>query len=152
MLAHLKISILSYSWKKNSNKLLSHSIHISQKCFEASITVQNPGKWLTWNICTGGMGYAGYKGNMEYLHWWYGVNRVCMKCRYVLSIKYWPQYPNPRHRYHCWVGSEVLADMPGGLGGPTQYSILNTVPLDLNPRTLNIIGLGQRCWRICQGA
>ena len=32
------------------------------------ITVQNSGKWLTWNICTGGMGYAGYKGNMEYLH------------------------------------------------------------------------------------
>ena len=32
------------------------------------ITVQNSGKWLTWNICTGGMGNAGYKGNMEYLH------------------------------------------------------------------------------------
>ena len=42
--------------------------------------------------------------------------------------------------------------MPGGLGGPTQYSILNTVPLDPNPRPLNIIGSGQRCWQICQGA
>ena len=26
------------------------------------ITVQNPGKWITWNICTLGMGYAGYGG------------------------------------------------------------------------------------------
>ena len=42
--------------------------------------------------------------------------------------------------------------MPGGLGGPTQYSILNTLPLDLNPRPLNIIELGQRCCQICQGA
>ena len=32
-----KVSFLSCSWKKNSDKLLSHSIHISQKCFEASL-------------------------------------------------------------------------------------------------------------------
>ena len=43
----------------------------------------------------GGMGYKANTVNMEYLHWWYGVYRVCRKCRYVLSIKYWPQYPNP---------------------------------------------------------
>ena len=35
---------------------------------------------------------------------------------------------DPKH-YHCWVGS----DIPGGPGGPTQYSILNTLPLDPNP-------------------
>ena len=33
-----------------------------------------------------------------------------------------------RHQYHCWVGSDVLSDIPGGQGGPTtreptQYSI-----------------------------
>ena len=33
----IKKSFLSCSWKKNSDKLLSHSIHISQKCFEASL-------------------------------------------------------------------------------------------------------------------
>ena len=41
------------------------------------------------------------------------------------------------------------------LGGPTQYSILNTLPLDPNPRTLRInitVGLGQRCCQIYQGA
>ena len=32
-----KISFLSCSWKKNGNKLLPHSIHISQKCFKASL-------------------------------------------------------------------------------------------------------------------
>ena len=32
-------------------------------------------------------------------------------------------------------GSEVLSDIPGDPGGPTQYSILNTLPLDLNPKT-----------------
>ena len=40
------------------------------------------------------------------------------------------------------------------LGGPTQYSILNTVPLDPNPRTLRInitVGLGPRCCQIYQG-
>ena len=45
------------------------------------------------------------------------------------------------------LGSEVLSDIPGGLGGPTQYSILNTLPLDRNPRTQGIIidvGLGVR--------
>ena len=36
-------------------------------------------------------------------------------------------------------GSEVLSDIPGGLGGPTQYSILYTLPLDPDPRTLGII-------------
>ena len=33
----------------------------------------------------------------------------------------------------------MLSDIPGGLGGPTQYSILNTLPLDPNPRTLTMI-------------
>ena len=49
----------------------------------------------------------------------------------------------------------MLSDIPGGLGEPTQYSILNTLPLDPNPRTLSIIvtvGLGQRCCQIYQGA
>ena len=32
-----KISFLSCSWKKNSDKLLPHFIQISQKCFEASL-------------------------------------------------------------------------------------------------------------------
>ena len=32
-----KISVLSCSWKKNSDKLLPHIIQISQKCFEASL-------------------------------------------------------------------------------------------------------------------
>ena len=93
-----------------------------------TITVQNSGKWLTWNICTGGMGYAGYATNAG-MYW-------------VLSIDN-TQYP----KYH------YQADMPGGLGGPTQYSILD--PGTLTPRTLGIIitvGLGQRCWQICQGA
>ena len=30
----------------------------SWETHQRDITVQNPGKWLTWNICTGGMGYA----------------------------------------------------------------------------------------------
>ena len=48
-----------------------------------------------------------------------------------------------------------VMDIPGGLGGSTQYSILNTLPLDPNPRTLGInttVGLGQRCCQIYQGA
>ena len=49
----------------------------------------------------------------------------------------------------------MLSDIPGGLGGPTQYSILNTLPLDPNPRNLGInitVGLGQMCCQIYQGA
>ena len=83
--------------------------------------------------------------NMEYLQWGYGV------CRNVLSIEYehgiFALGVGDRHHYHCWVGSEVLSDRPGGLDGPTQYSILNTLPLEPNPRNLGIIidvGLGVR--------
>ena len=39
--------------------------------------VQNSGRWATWNICTGGMGYAGMywvlSMIMEYLHWGYVI-------------------------------------------------------------------------------
>ena len=150
-----------------------------------SITVQNPGKWLTWNICTGGMGYARDAGmywvlsiNMNYLHWGvWGIKQIQSTWNIctdgmgstgyagnagmyrVLSID--RSTLTPKHHYHCLTlgpypqntkAALALANMPGGLGGPTQYSILNTVPLDPNPRPLNIFGSGQRCWQICQGA
>ena len=36
----------------------------------APITVQNPGKWLTWNICTGGIGNTGDAG----MYWVLSIN------------------------------------------------------------------------------
>ena len=84
---------------------IKHTVLQSQKNRDC-ITVQNPGKWLTWNICTGGMGYARDAGmywvlsiNMNYLHWGvWGIKQIqstwniCTdgmgSTGYVLNIKY----------------------------------------------------------------
>ena len=89
------------------------------------ISVQNPGKWLTWNICTGGMGYARDAGmywvlsiNMNYLHWGvWGIKQIQSTWNictdglgstgyagnagmyWVLSID--PSTLTPKHHYHC---------------------------------------------------
>ena len=71
--------------------------------------------------------------NMEYLQWGYGV------CSYVLSIEYehgiFVLGVGDMHHYHCcWVvGQRCCQIYQGGLGGPTQYSILTTQYFTLGP-------------------